>query len=394
MAEPDTVRRFDVLIVGGGLVGLTLAGLLQDSNLRIGIIEKQKPQPVGAEVDIRVSAINRASIKLFQTMGVWDEMHGRACAFREMHVWDSTGAGNIHFDSAKAGLDCLGYIIENTVLQQALLAGIRNQATVEWLCPASLTAIELSDEGHRIRLENGEILSCRLLVGADGASSRVREAAAIELRRASYGQQGIVCTVATEKSHDETAWQCFLPTGPLAFLPLFDGRSSIVWSMDESRVAEVLALEEAAFCRQLELAFEYQLGAVTAVGPRAAFPLAHGHVDHYVEQGLALIGDAAHTIHPLAGQGANLGFMDAASLAEVIKQALAANRQWYALHTLRKYERARKGENRLMETAMTAFKLLFGNDDPMLVEIRNTGLGLVDQLPVIKQQFMRHAMGA
>ena len=180
---------------------------------------------------------------------------------------------------------------------------------------------------------------------------------------------------------------------PLAFLPLMNGQSSIVWSLEEGKVDAMLALDEAAFCRELEQAFEYQLGSVKLVSPRAAFPLGHGHVDQYVQNGLALVGDAAHNIHPLAGQGANLGFLDAAALAEVIMQARTANRQWSALHTLRKYERARRGENHLMESAMTGFKLLFSNDSPVLSTVRNAGLVLVDQAPLIKEQFMRHALG-
>ena len=387
-------ESYDVLIIGGGMVGLTLANALRDSGLHIGVIEQRSPPPVTDEIDHRVSAINRASMQLFESIGVWDAMlQQRICPFREMHVWDATGAGSIHFDSAELGLDTLGYIIENTIIVQALLQGITGAAQVDWLCPHKIESIELSDEQHRVHLENGKTLECRLLVGADGANSLVREVAGIEFKHSSYEQQGIVCTVATEQPHSETAWQCFLPTGPLAFLPLSDGRSSIVWSLDEGRVDDMLALDDESFCRALEQAFEYQLGAVTSVSERAAFPLGHGHVNQYVKQGLALIGDAAHHIHPLAGQGANLGFLDAASLAEVILQAKQARRQWYALHTLRKYERARKGNNVLMETSMTGFKILFGNENPLLSMMRNAGLGLTDQIPPLKYQLMKHAMG-
>jgi 2-octaprenylphenol hydroxylase len=211
--------------------------------------------------------------------------------------------------------------------------------------------------------------------------------------RKSYRQKAIVCTVATEQDHQRTAWQCFLPSGPLAFLPLADGSCSIVWSLDEAEVEKMMALDDGAFSARLAEAFEYQLGSVTAVSARAVFPLGHGHVDHYVSPGMALIGDAAHNIHPLAGQGANLGIMDAACLAEVISGALLQQRQWHALHTLRKYERRRKGDNRLMETTMTAFKYLFGNDNPVLSELRNIGLTAVDHAPPIKQLFINQALG-
>lgn len=398
--------HYDVLIIGGGMVGLTLANLLRNSGLRTGVVESQMPQAVSDEVDIRVSAINRATLAIFKSINIWNDISTqRVSAFREMHVWDALGAGSIHFDSAEMGMDTLGYIIENRVIQQALLKGIRDSEQVDWLCPRKVESIELSDvqpndalnaalnAWHLVHLDNNETLSCKLLVGADGASSLVRQSAGIDLKRSSYQQSAIVCTVSTELSHAETAWQCFLPTGPLAFLPLADGRSSIVWSLDDSYVAEMMSLADDAFCRKLEQVFEFQLGAVTSVGERAAFPLGHGHVDHYVQAGLALIGDAAHTIHPLAGQGANLGFLDAACLADVLLSAVRANRQWYAKHTLRKYERARKGENRLMEAAMTGFKVLFGNRNPLLSTLRNAGLGLADNIPLLKYRLMKHAMG-
>ena len=386
--------HYDVLIVGGGMVGLTLANLLRDSDLQIGVLEKFEPKVISDEVDIRVSAINRASLDIFKSISAWPAMAARAGVYHDMHVWDSTGAGMIHFDAAEAGLDALGYIIENTVIQQALQHSLETAENIDWICPVTINSIRLNDDIQQLHLDDGRTLECGLLVGADGSRSQVRAAAGIEFERVSYGQRAIVCTVETEQPHAETAWQCFTPDGPLAFLPLMNGQSSIVWSLEEGKVDAMLALDEAAFCRELEQAFEYQLGTVKLVSPRTAFPLGHGHVDQYVQNGLALVGDAAHNIHPLAGQGANLGFLDAAALAEVIMQAHAANRQWSALHTLRKYERARKGENHLMESAMTGFKLLFSNDSPVLSTVRNAGLVMVDELPVIKQQFMRHALGA
>ena len=389
----ETIVRYDILIVGGGMVGLTLANLLNNSGLKIGIVEKFEPKAVTDEIDIRVSAINRASLNIFKSIGVWPAMAARAGVYHDMHVWDSTGAGMIHFDGAEVGLDSLGYIIENTVIQQSLQQCAEQAENIDWICPVSINSIELVDECQSLSLEDGRMLQAKLIVGADGSRSQVRAAAGIEFERVSYDQRAIVCTVETEQPHDETAWQCFTPDGPLAFLPLKNGQSSIVWSLEEGKVDAMLALDEESFCRELEQAFEYQLGSVKLVSPRVAFPLGHGHVDQYVQNGLALVGDAAHNIHPLAGQGANLGFLDAACLAEVIMQAQAVNRQWSALHTLRKYERARKGENHLMESAMTGFKLLFSNDNAVLSTVRNAGLVLVDQAPVIKNQFLRHAMG-
>lgn len=385
---------YDVVIVGGGMIGLTLANILRDTGLQIAVAERFEPKVITDEIDIRVSAINRATLEIFKSIDVWAEMATRAGPFREMHVWDSTGAGMIHFDSAEAGLDTLGYIVENSVIQQALLKAVIQSENIEWVCPVSISGIELSEDLQQLQLDDGRVLECRLLVGADGSRSQVREEAGIEFERLSYGQRAIVCTVETEFPHAETAWQCFTPDGPLAFLPLMNGQSSIVWSLEESKVDTMLAMDEMAFCHALEKAFEFQLGSVKLVSQRADFPLGHGHVDQYVQSGLALVGDAAHNIHPLAGQGANLGFLDVACLADVITQAQTANRQWSALHNLRKYERARKGENRLMESAMSGFKLLFSNDNALLSSLRNVGLMAVDQSSIIKQQFMRHALGS
>ncbi len=386
--------NYDVIIAGGGIVGLTLANALKASGLRIAVIEQYPAPPVSEDIDLRVSAINPASLAVFARCGITPDSLSRCCGFYEMQVWDSTGAGQIHFDAAESGLETLGYIIENSVLQGALLAALSPTEHISYLCPQRITGISWQDDGHRVQLDSGQLLRCKLLVAADGANSRLRQLANIDYQRSSYQQQGIVCTVNTEQPHQHTAWQCFLPSGPLAFLPLASGQCSIVWSLDESLVAATLALDDHAFSRALERAFDYRLGAVTAVSERRAFPLSHGHVGRYVKSGLALVGDAAHTIHPLAGQGANLGIMDAAVLADVITEARAAGRQWWALHTLRQYERARRGDNRLMETAMSGFKQLFGNASPWLSSLRNGGLTVVDHLPVLKSLLMKHAMGA
>jgi 2-octaprenylphenol hydroxylase len=387
-------QHYDVIIAGGGITGLTLACALKDSGLHIGVIDQQEPPAFEQDYALRVSAINRASIKVFNDAGAFKRMQQcRVSPFREMRVWDATGVGQIHFDSAELGLDVLGYIIENNVIQLALLEVVKQADSIDWLCPAKIDALDIAAEVKRIRLVDGNELTAQLIVGADGTHSVVRKAMAIELVRKSYQQQAIVCTVATEYEHQQTAWQCFLPTGPLAFLPLVDGNCSIVWSLDQAQVEQMMALDDDAFANRLEESFEYRLGAVTTVSSRAVFPLGHGHVDHYVQQGLALIGDAAHNIHPLAGQGANLGIMDAACLAQVITDAVRAGRQWSAIHTLRKYERTRKGDNRLMEATMTGFKQLFGNDNPLLAEIRNIGLNLVDHAGPIKQLLIKQALG-
>ncbi len=387
-------KFFDIIINGGGIAGLTLAGLLRDSGLQVAVIERQPLLPLSDEPELRVSAIGRASLAVFERCGALHAMlDARATPFREMHVWDSAGAGEIHFDSAEAGLDTLGYIIENNRIQHALLQSAQAADNVTLLCPAVLEGIQREQDAIQVTLENGECLQARLLVGADGFNSPVRRFAAIDYPLHSYRQKALVCAVATELPHQHTAWQIFLPGGPLAFLPLFasDGRDqcSIVWSLPESEADCLLALDEPDFEQRLQQAFEYRLGDVRLTSPRAAFPLRHGHAAQTAQANLALIGDAAHIIHPLAGQGANLGILDAAELADVIASARGKGRQWWAQHTLRRYERARKGETLMMETAMSGFNLLFSNDNAWLAMLRNAGLNLVDHAPALKQQFMR-----
>ncbi len=404
MNQPQHEQRsYDVVIVGGGIVGLTLANALVDTDFSVAVIERAvaAPTPESKQTDLRVSAINQVASTYFKSLQLWPHLQQRYCAFQQMQVWDTTGLGQIHFDSAELGLPELGHIIENSVLVRALLASVEAAENIQLYCPVSIKNISLVDDGGDqacanrtvVTLQDGYSLNASLLVGADGARSQVREIAGIEFISHRYQQQGLVCAVETENSHQQTAWQCFLPSGPLAFLPLFNGQSSIVWSLDEGRANEMLALNDNDFKQALAQASEYRLGEIKAVSERKLFPLAHGHANDYVKLGLALIGDAAHIIHPLAGQGANLGIADAICLAGVIKQAKASNRQWYAVHTLLKYQRQRKIENRLMENAMTGFKTLFGQTSPVLVELRNAGLSLVDHLPALKNMFIRRALG-
>ena len=388
--------RFDVLIVGGGMVGTTLACALKDSGMKIGLIEANPPVDIRGDdpMDLRVSAITRASQQIFTALGAWPGMEARRISpFREMQVWDAGGEGSIHFDAAELGEDALGHIIENAVVQRALWEALQVGGGVELLCPASVSALQREQDGIRCHLQDGRELRTRLLVGADGAQSSVRHFARVQARGWPYDQQALVATVVTEHSHRETAWQRFLPNGPLAFLPLHDGRSSIVWSTTPQQARQLLAEDEDSFCRQLELAFAATLGRIESCGARAAFPLRLQYVDSYVQSGLALIGDAAHTVHPLAGQGVNLGILDAASLAEVLLEARTQGKDIAALKVLRRYERWRKGHNLMMMAAMDGFKRLFGATWEPLRWMRNAGLNLTDALPPMKQLIMNHAMG-
>ena len=398
--EASAELVFDVVIVGGGIVGLSLADALAGSDFSVAVIERSELKAITDKPDCRVSAINLSALKHFQQTGALSSnLMKRVCAFEKMFVWDQTGAGQIEFDSAELGAPELGVIVENNVLQQMLLESIQHADNISYMCPEEIAEIDYQvkdDEKHvtsRLKLSSGKTVSASLLVGADGVNSKVRDVALIQRVKHSYQQQALVCNVSTSESHQNTAWQCFMPSGPLAFLPLYNGYSSIVWSLDEEAARQRMALDDDAFKSALAEAFEFKLGEVLDVSQRFLFPLTHGHVSEYVKPGLALIGDAAHNIHPLAGQGANLGIADAFALADVILTARKAERQWAALHTLMKYQRQRKGANKLMEVSMTGFKELFGYKSAALSEIRNAGLSLLDHLPALKYKIIQQALG-
>ncbi|HKJ10720.1 MAG TPA: UbiH/UbiF/VisC/COQ6 family ubiquinone biosynthesis hydroxylase [Gammaproteobacteria bacterium] len=387
---------YDVIVVGGSNVGATLACALGQAGLRVAVVEaRQAPAAWSADtVDLRVYSITRASQRIFAALGVWPGMVSRGVSpFREMHVWDAGGSGTIHFDCTAIGEDTLGHIIEQRVIQAALHERLRELPTVELVCPAELAAIEHGSGAATAVLADGRRLRAPLLVGADGVQSQVRAMADIATEVHEYLQRAVVAPVATEHWHRETAWQRFLPGGPLAFLPLRDGRCSIVWSLPSEQADRHLELPEPGFRRALEEASEGALGAITEVGERVAFPLRRMHARSYLAERIALVGDAAHVIHPLAGQGANLGLLDAATLAQVVTEAHAGGRDIGDHRVLRRYERWRRGDNLAMMSAMDGFKSLFGNSLLPVRQVRSLGLRLVDGAGPLKSFLIRHAMG-
>ena len=387
---------FDVIIVGGGAVGATLACALNDSDLTIALLDTQAPAPfdVDAEVDLRVFALSMASRRILQAVGAWDAIvAARISPYRDMRVWDAGGEGSIHFDSAALGEPELGYIVENRLLQHALWARLRTQARVTLLHPAQPEAFTLTDDGATLAVSGGRRLKARLVVAADGAGSATRSLAGIETENTPYGQRAVVAHVRTAEPHQATAWQRFLKTGPVAFLPLADGRVSVVWSADEAEAERILALDDAAFCAALTQASAARLGEVLSTTKRLAFPLQRLHAREYVRPRFALAGDAAHALHPLAGQGVNLGLLDAAALAEVVSDAARAGRDIGDHGVLRRYERWRKGDNLAMIFALDGFKRLFSNDVAPLPMMRNAGLRAVERFTPLKHAFVRRAMG-
>ena len=377
------------------MVGAALACALGDSGLKIAVLDQRQPElPPAQGYDLRVSAVTLASVSIFQAVGAWEAMKHRAAPVREMKVWDAMGAGSIHFDAAEMGEPCLAYIIENSLMQSALVERLHHFTNVHYLCPAEIETLKLNPEAATLTLKDGRRLNARLLVGADGAQSHIRELAGIAVRRFPFEQKGIVANVVTEKPHAETARQRFLPTGPLAFLPLPELHTcSIVWSAETKRADELMAFDDATFLGELQSASGDLLGQIQSIGPRVVFPLALSHAVSYVSERLALIGDAAHTVHPLAGQGVNLGYLDAATLAEVLLDAAGQKKDIGALRTLRRFERWRKGENMAMLVVTGGFKQLFSNNLPGVRELRNFGLNLTNAAAPIKNLIMRRASG-
>ncbi len=390
--------NFDIIIVGAGMVGATLAcGFAEEAeSLKIAIIDARAPDFDWDKnsYDMRVSAITRASQALFKNIGAWEKIvEQRVSPYRDMFVWDAASNGELHFDSADMGESDLGHIIENRVIVKALHQRMEELPQITLLCPAEIGSINFDDDNAELILKNKTKLSANLVVAADGTRSWVRQQADIAVKGWDFDQAALVTTVKTEKYHQDTAWQRFLNTGPLAFLPLTEGYSSIVWSTSPDEAKRLTEISEAAFAVELEQAFDSKLGTIESVAGRAVFPLRLFETLHYVKPRLALVGDAAHTIHPLAGQGVNLGLADVESLITVIAEALNNKKDIGDLKVLRRYERWRRADNRSMLVAMDGLKKLFGSELSVLKDLRSTGLNLINKITPLKNIIMQQAMG-
>lgn len=399
--------RFDILVVGGGMTGAALALGLSRQGWQVGLVEGSRREALLQEpaeatdvdsFDPRVSALSIASQRLLQRLGVWDRIAaGRHCPYQTMTVWDGDGTGRIQFDAAELRTPSLGTIVENRRIVQALFAALADTA-VKLIDGVKVTGWWQHEETRGIRLEDGRALGARLVVAADGAHSRLRQWVGLPTREWDYGQQAIVCTVRTAQTHEYTAWQRFSPTGPLAFLPLVTESGdahfcSIVWSQDTAEARRLLALDDTAFRAELERAIEGELGTVERVSRRFAFPLRQRHAKDYVAAGFALIGDAAHTIHPLAGQGANLGYGDVHALLDELLRARKNGLDPDNDRVLARFQRRRKGENLATMAAMEGFKQLFARDELAVRWLRNTGMGWLNQLGPVKNRIAAQAMG-
>ncbi|MBP8172190.1 MAG: 2-octaprenyl-3-methyl-6-methoxy-1,4-benzoquinol hydroxylase [Pseudomonas sp.] len=394
--------RADLIIVGAGMVGSALALALQHSGLQILLLDggplSVKPFAQDAAFEPRVSALSAASQRILQRLGAWDGIAARRTSpYAEMQVWDGSGTGQVHFSAASVHAEVLGHIVENRVVQDGLLDALY-EADLGLLPGARLEQLRRSGDDWLLTLSDGRELRAPLLIAADGANSAVRRLAGCATREWDYLHHAIVTSVRCSKPHQQTAWQRFTDDGPLAFLPLAKADDaehwcSIVWSTTPAEATRLMALDDAAFCRELGKAFEWRLGEVLESDPRHSIPLRQRHAKRYVEPGLALIGDAAHTIHPLAGQGVNLGFLDAAVLAEVLLHALERGENLADIKVLGRFERRRMPHNLAMMAAMEGFERLFQADPLPLRWLRNSGLNLVDGASQAKALFVRQALG-
>jgi 2-octaprenyl-3-methyl-6-methoxy-1,4-benzoquinol hydroxylase len=387
----------DVAVSGGGVVGAACALALARAGLEVALVEGTSPSPWQRErPDLRVYAFAADNAALLQDLGISNSVRdARAHPYRRMRVWDAAGGGELAFDADAFGRSELGWIVEHGLLLDRLWAVLPG-AGVRVHCPARVAALEQADagtDGVRLQLDDGTRLQARIAIAADGAQSTLRALAGLEVDRHDYAQRGVVAYVATERPHEDTAWQRFLPGGPLAFLPCADGSSSIVWTLPDADAGRMLALDDDAFGRALTQAFDARLGAVRAMSPRAAFPLRRQLVRDYVAGRVLVLGDAAHVVHPLAGQGVNLGLRDVAALRDGILAAQRARRDWDAPSLLSRWARARKSENALAAHAFDGINRLYGSDGMAATLLRGPLLGLASRLPPVAQRLWRRAAG-
>jgi len=396
----DSRRRaplLDVAVVGGGMVGAAAALALARAGFATALLEARPPAPwhAGDDVDLRVVGLAPSSIALLDNLDVWTSVRdSRAASYARMHVWDARTGAAVDFDATAEGRAWLGWIVENSLVQWTLWQALET-AGVQRLCPAQVTGYEAREDRVVLELDAGDVasLSARLLVAADGAGSPLRRLAGLDTHGRDYGQRGVVAHVGTERPHQRTAWQRFLPGGPLALLPLADGRSSIVWSLPEAEAQRVLALDDVAFCAELGVASDFRLGRVLSTTRRAAFPLKLQLADAYQAERLVLLGDAAHAVHPLAGQGVNLGLRDVAELRDTLLAARAAGRDIAAPNVLRRYARRRRSADTLDAWSFDALGRIYAWRAPPLVAARALGVRLVDRLAPLKRRLAAHAAG-
>ncbi|MGC3834618.1 FAD-dependent 2-octaprenylphenol hydroxylase [Moritella viscosa] len=390
------MQSYDIAVVGGGMVGLAFAAALKETTLKVVVIEgNELERELGESPELRVSALSRASQNILQNLDAWAGIESRRHqAYNAMQVWDRNGFGQIDFDGDALMTDTLGHLVENKVIQLALLEQIEKASNITLLTGTRIRKLSRANDAAWLTLEDQEPVYAKLIVGADGANSWTRAQVNIPLTTWDYNHHAIVANIRTVEPHQACARQIFNPEGPLAFLPLWQpDLCSIVWSLPPERATELLAMDETEFNKQLTVAFDGRLGLCKVEGQRQAFPLKMRYARSFAADRVALIGDAAHTIHPLAGQGVNLGLLDAASLAQCVLENHHANKDLGTHANLRKFERWRKAEAAVMISSMEGLKRLFSGGYPAKRIFRDIGLTLSNTLPGLKQTFIKRAMG-
>jgi 2-octaprenyl-6-methoxyphenol hydroxylase len=391
-------READVVIGGGGMVGLTLGLALAQGGLTVAVAD---PVPAAKALDEkfdgRVSALSYSSVRMLKALGVWDELEEHAQPILDILVTDASLDGapspfSLHFDSIEIGQP-MGFIAENRHIRRALFANVDQNSSLEFVAPAALTQLDVASGAVTAALSNGESVRAKLAIAADGRESPMRDAMNIGVIAWSYPQWGIVATIEHEKPHNGVAYEHFLPSGPFAILPMTGNRSSLVWTEKDSLAPKMMALSEAEFEAEVARRFGAHLGAIQAAGPRWSYPLRFHLARSYVKPRFALAGDSAHGIHPIAGQGLNLGFKDAAALAETVLDAARLGLDIGAVDTLKAYERWRRFDSFTLAASTDVLNRLFSNDITPLRVVRDAGLGIVDAIGPLRRFFMRHAGG-
>ncbi|MDH5552965.1 MAG: UbiH/UbiF family hydroxylase [Nitrosomonas sp.] len=387
--------KFDIIIIGGGLVGASLAVALKDSGLKIALVESRLPAPLpdDASWDSRIYAISPGSAAFLREHNVWQKLdHSRLSPVSEMAIFGDDHTSHLNFNAYDIGMSELAFIAENRQLQSAVWDSLESpDGNIEVICPAQCTSIVWHESHVDVQLADGNLLQTALVIGADGVNSWVRKQAGIEVSRHPYEQIGLVANFSTEHSHRQIAHQWFRRDGVLAFLPLPDNRVSMVWSTTEAQAAELKELPEAELCQRVAEASEHTLGELQLITPPVGFPLNFVHVKELIRPRLVLIGDAAHGIHPLAGQGVNLGLRDSRELVKILNdRGLQEDCGDYRL--LRRYERARKEDILALELVTDGLQKLFINKNPTMMRLRNLGFEITNHLPLLKNRLIQHAL--